>query len=876
MKGAKQVNTTLLSLGDGVSDFDVNGKFSLSFDATGQLQLLNSKQAIPLTTGTITDDAWHHLALTVTRGGVSKLYVDGTLKSQFNSSNLGQIYGSALRLGGRRYYKVSENDFVEDRNWTGQFDEFRVWKTALTADFVRDMCNTKVKGNEIGLALYYPFEKYSRNDEGNLEFNNTTDNMVIGSTQKGTSTDSTIFTSAAPGMRDASLVSVLDKATGIVSNNKIVFDLSGYGMNRIEGTTIHLWVNKNGIEDKNDNLMASNLEKSIYVDMNRLNWESQLAVNIKKETLAAASFKAIIVNASSKIESYVINGMPEWLDCSSYTGQLNPLERKELTFTVNSAVNIGSYEALLSLIGNNNIEERLPVTLNVTGQRPNWTVNPALYTGSMSITGKLSINSLIQEDENDLIAAFRGKTCVGVASPKYLKSTNNYLVFLDVYGEATNNNTALTFNIWDASTGRVYPNVNVVGGAVSYQDGGIVSTFNSPKLFDATNKIEQTMSLNTGWNWVSTYVKTTPTDIFSQFTNSIGDAGIEIKNSDSYNSYYSEYNRWFGTLETLSATILYLVKASKPTSVLLVGEMINPLLDSMTIEKNWNWLGYTPNFVMPTTSALTGLNATVNDLIKGQSGYAVYTGPTTGWLGSLTFMQPGQGYMYFSNSNSDKPKKFTYPAKYVGQKNVRALSKNNTNLYYSFDKSLYQMNMSVNIEATMDGNPINSDKFEVAAFKGSECRGSIALKSEPSVNKYIGYLMLYGDQTDNLTFKGYDANTSKTYVSEDNISYVPNGRLGSPFAPVKVHFTSSITTDQSDLINGNRAIYPNPVINTLNFSYNPQGIERLEVVDCTGRTMVLSTTLNKNSIDVSDLIPGIYTLRVNYKGAINSHRFIKK
>jgi len=72
------------------------------------------------------------------------------------------------------------------------------------------------------------------------------------------------------------------------------------------------------------------------------------------------------------------------------------------------------------------------------------------------------------------------------------------------------------------------------------------------------------------------------------------------------------------------------------------------------------------------------------------------------------------------------------------------------------------------------------------------------------------------------------------------------------------------------------SIYPNPAVNTLNFSYSPKDINRLEVVDCTGRTMVLSTAVTKNSIDVSDLILGIYTLRVNYKGTIHSHRFIKK
>ena len=79
-----------------------------------------------------------------------------------------------------------------------------------------------------------------------------------------------------------------------------------------------------------------------------------------------------------------------------------------------------------------------------------------------------------------------------------------------------------------------------------------------------------------------------------------------------------------------------------------------------------------------------------------------------------------------------------------------------------------------------------------------------------------------------------------------------------------------------ELTNKNRVIYPNPVINTLNFNYNPEEIDMLEIVDCTGRTQILRSAINTNSIEVGNLAPGIYTLRVTCKTKTDTHRFVKK
>ena len=127
-----------------------------------------------------------------------------------------------------------------------------------------------------------------------------------------------------------------------------------------------------------------------------------------------------------------------------------------------------------------------------------------------------------------------------------------------------------------------------------------------------------------------------------------------------------------------------------------------------------------------------------------------------------------------------------------------------------------------------------------------------------------------------ITFKCFNPITNIEYIAEENtLLYVPDKIVGSTLSPYVIGLNSN-ATDISQIELVNPVIYPNPVVDVLNFSYNPQEIERLEIVDCTGRTQVLSTAVVTNSINVNDLIPGIYTLRVNYRSDIYLHRFVKK
>lgn len=296
----------------------------------------------------------------------------------------------------------------------------------------------------------------------------------------------------------------------------------------------------------------------------------------------------------------------------------------------------------------------------------------------------------------------------------------------------------------------------------------------------------------------------------------------------------------------------------------------------ITIGSGWNWIGYVPQFVAPVQEALSSINAVDGDQIKGQVGFATYSGGA--WNGSLQYLVPGQGYMF--NSNVATSRTLTYPSQYISRSNVKRKTRYDQVMHWTYNENAYPQNMLVTAIVKIDDVESTNENLQVAAFIDNTCRGTINLIFDPSTNRYYAYVTVQGDGVTDvnkkITFKCFNpANGKELEAADKSIGYISDTSIGAAESPYVIAF-SNVTTNQSDLVNGNKVIYPNPVINTLSFNYIPQAIERLEIVDCTGRSMVLSTSVDKNMINVSDLIPGIYTLRVNYKGTNYSHRFIKK
>ncbi len=60
-------------------------------------------------------------------------------------------------------------------------------------------------------------------------------------------------------------------------------------------------------------------------------------------------------------------------------------------------------------------------------------------------------------------------------------------------------------------------------------------------------------------------------------------------------------------------------------------------------------------------------------------------------------------------------------------------------------------NMVVMAVLDMNGEELRGEHYELAAFAGDECRGSVKLLYVDVIDRYVAFLMVFGEQDDLLT-----------------------------------------------------------------------------------------------------------------------------
>lgn len=89
---------------------------------------------------------------------------------------------------------------------------------------------------------------------------------------------------------------------------------------------------------------------------------------------------------------------------------------------------------------------------------------------------------------------------------------------------------------------------------------------------------------------------------------------------------------------------------------------------TITLDPEWNYIGYTPLVNLPVNEALADFysKASDGDIIKSQDEFATFSSNGGGWHGNLEYMKPGEGYMLYHQVTPQRPDKtvtFTYPFK---------------------------------------------------------------------------------------------------------------------------------------------------------------------------------------------------------------------
>lgn len=717
-KGAKADNAAASTL------FSTSA-LSMGFDSNGDLTMSAEDASLFTHHASLLDNAWHHLSLNVLRNGNATVYVDGVAVKILSASAVPAIEGASLMVGSQ---------------FKGAVDEIRMWNASMTGELLSRQRKERLTGEESGLVAYYSFEQMTRDANTGIISSVGSAADVTGS-GKEAQLGVLGYTDEAPAMK------VKPEATNVdfsyVANERGIILTLTEQPERLEGTTLTL--NVRGVRDMNGN-QSTPITWTAYVQQNGLLWQGDTELTLQKSVGETATFEAVITNESGNTENWSLSGLPAWLTASATSGTLTAQTQKAIIFTLAESVAIGKYEQTVYLTGNNNISEPLTLNVTVTGNVPDWAVNPHDYETSMNVIGVVkNLDGTYMTDEDDLLAAFIGEECRGLAHLAYNEIYDSYYVTMDIYGNDTEDTgKEVTFRAYDASTGTVYPEVTWTDtDPCKFVELVLLGSYANPKVFNLQNRIEQLAELKTGWNWISFTVAAEDMTV-SELFKTIADDVVTVKGHDAYLT--NDGGTWSGDMSgSLSTTAMYEVQMKADRQLRIVGTSVNQPVD---VHTGWNWIGYYSSQVASLDDAFAAMTKVDGDYVKAKRGVAYWDDNNARWLGSLQITEPGKGYQLMSNAGNQS---FSYPTAAASRAHhapaFRAPRQVQTfRAFAPIDFHNYPDNAIMAVKVIADGKAING--VEVGVFADEECRKAAVTNGDG-----IAYLTIPGDEECQLTVK---------------------------------------------------------------------------------------------------------------------------
>lgn len=823
--------------------------------------------------GSFADNDWHHVAVAVNRtSGRGQIYVDGKLNTYFEAADLGGIAAAYIHLGAR-VWTPADNLQQEraDNFFKGEIDEVRVWNLYKSETLVENGNSNRLDGAEKGLLAYYPFETYTEwQGVKELQFSLMDQKQQADPTQK-------VPDAVVVGGDVETKASAPVKAKGpeskllydfVVNNDALIINLKE-PYERIEKTIVKFTVD--GVRDKNGNEILSPITWSAYIDRNQLKW-SDRALTVVKKLNEEKTLKVKALNKGGSIEHFTVENLPSWLEAEPASGTIDPTSSADIVLTIDPSLNIGTYDETLYLRGDNNVVEALQLTVKVEGEKPEWTVNAADFKYNMSVFGKLYINKVYSSDDEDMLAAFSGGKCVGVCNNRYYKQNDMYYAMLTVYSNDVNGSD-LEFRIWDASTGQTY--IAQSEKPISFENNAVVGSPSQPVLFTAKDYRVQNITLNEGWTWISTNIAS---DKLSDLNKLLADgkwtSDDQVKNEQCGFASWTKRNGWVGQLTEIDNDQMYLVHSSAPQNLHISGPAVDPTSHKLTIRgakedgtPRWNYISYLPSDNFTLKEALAGYDAKEGDIVKSQTQMAMYSG-NLGWIGSLTYMENGKGYMLQRQSQDDA--QLQYPSKTsVGRKAKAAMAaaKNadGTNAYFPY---------SANMTAVVEVEGVSLQQGDrLVSYVGGEPRGYAEGITLPD-GRTIFMLAVGGDKpeaVDVMIERGGNIIAKAPSV----ISYAANSNVGTINEPMHISFLGT---------EGGLYVYPSPFHSQLKIRamVDRDAYADVYVTDMSGKRVVAWNDCNAGgNVDITwnagNMVPaGVYIVSISVDGNVYSMKAIKK
>lgn len=351
-------------------------------------------------------------------------------------------------------------------------------------------------------------------------------------------------------------------------------------------------------------------------------------------------------------------------------------------------------------------------------------------------------------------------------------------------------------------------------------------------------KSDMDIAMAEGWTWMS-----------HSFADGItaaqlaDDAAVQRVQSQTQELVRDPQLGLIGTLSALAASESYKVETSAAVALPRIsGVAWNPATP-IALSDGWNWLGYPAEQTMTLDEAFATTTVEKLDAIVGQDGFAQYDGER--WVGTLTTLVPGKGYMYQSQTE----KQVAYNTTIVSKAHAQHTQGIADRLPLAFDKHKYPSVMAV-VAAVCDADGMAADNADylLAAFCGSECRG---------VGQLAGGLLMmnvYGNVGDRITLHVTDcdgADVLATATLDFSESLV--GSIDAPYA-INVGKTTTVGAAAYDgdvrlSVVGKRLVISGVAADD---------VSSVELFDINGQKVMHETHISESGIDISSLSGGVY------------------
>ena len=482
-----------------------------------------------------------------------------------------------------------------------------------------------------------------------------------------------------------------------------------------------------------------------------------------------------------------------------------------------------------------------------------------LYQNSGSVTAAVYLDGLNAGSPNDLLGAFVNGELRGIGFPSEVPFgpfAGTYQFLTLIYSNESSGEF-INFKFYDYESDQLY-DISESGEFISDM---IMGSVVNPVFLNVSTGVDVTLDIPSGWNWISLNVLNDDMALNNVFSSIEGSAQF-IKNQSAYADYYAGFG-WFGTLSDVNNVSMYKLNMIQDDTMTFSGTPVDVNNTLLSLGSGFNWIGYTPQFSLDVSTALSNIPAGNAQFIKSQSAYADYYAGF-GWFGTLTNMNPLLGYIIKLNNDTD----FVYSD---GQLSRVSTLVNNIN-ENDFDLNIhdYEFNATITSSLYINNDRVDSFDYTLVAYNGSQCVGYADGMYFPLDGNIVFPLMVYGNEEGaNLSFKIYDNISGKYLNLKEEITFIPDMSLGNGFSPIQFH--NEENPDNYRL----SAAYPNPFNPVVNFDLDLDGSKYVvaKVYNLAGQEISVlhdgqMSGFNKLNWIASDQSSGIYFIQISLDNEI--------